>query len=67
VPESTGVIGYGNLSFSSYLKPPLTTVALNPYLLGRLGITMLNEKMDCNPNLSSTVFIEPIITLRQSL
>mgnify|MGYP001184574895 FL=1 len=67
VPESIGVIGYGNLSFSSYLKPPLTTVALNPYLLGRLGITMLNEKMDCNPNLSSTVFIEPIITLRQSL
>lgn len=35
VGESISVIGIDNMPFSGFLNPPLTTIALNPQLLGR--------------------------------
>lgn len=35
VGENISVIGIDNMPFSGFLNPPLTTVALNPQLLGR--------------------------------
>ncbi len=35
VGENVSVIGVDNMPFSGFLNPPLTTIALNPQLLGR--------------------------------
>ncbi len=37
IPNDISVIGFDDLTFSQYLQPPLTTIHLPPYDLGRLG------------------------------
>ncbi|MFN8373765.1 MAG: substrate-binding domain-containing protein [Anaerolineae bacterium] len=43
IPHDISVIGFDDLMFSQYLQPPLTTIHLPPYDLGRrAGETLLS-------------------------
>lgn len=46
VGEHISVIGIDNMPFSSFLNPPLTTIALNPQLLGRAAAHALASQFE---------------------
>ena len=46
VGESISVIGIDDMPFSSFLNPPLTTIALNPQLLGRAAAHALASQFE---------------------
>jgi len=41
VPDQVAVVGFDNEEYSPYLTPPLTTVSLRSYDMGRQGLEML--------------------------
>jgi LacI family transcriptional regulator len=45
IPEDLSVVGYADLHFAKYLTPPLTTVAQNPYEIGRRAATTLLQRL----------------------
>jgi DNA-binding LacI/PurR family transcriptional regulator len=49
------------------ISPRITTVALNPYLLGRIAVTMLRELMDGNSESKGVVFVEPFLMEGETL
>ncbi len=67
IPEEVSLIGFGNLKFTEFLTPSLSSVSLNPYLLGRFAVTALSDIVDGAENISGTVFIEPSLILRDSI
>ncbi|NIA16277.1 MAG: substrate-binding domain-containing protein, partial [Nitrospiraceae bacterium] len=40
------VIGFGDLRFGPYLKPPLTTVDQSPYTIGRRAARLLLDRSE---------------------
>lgn len=67
VPDDIGVMGFGGLEFGKYLTPSLSTVALNPYLLGKISMLLLQEAVEGVTESSGTVFVEPRVALGNSL
>jgi len=66
IPEDISLMGFGNLKFSEYLSPSLTTVSLNPYLLGRFAVSSLSDIIDGMNEITSTVYVEPNYVQRDS-
>jgi DNA-binding LacI/PurR family transcriptional regulator len=48
IPRDVALVGFGNITLSSYLDPPLTTVSQFPYELGRAAAEMLLRRIE-NP------------------
>ena len=46
VPDDVSVVGFDDISMSSYVEVPLTTVSQNAYELGRAAARMLVERFD---------------------
>ncbi len=67
IPSEIGVIGFGGLDFCKMTSPKITTVALNPYLLGRIAVTMLQELMEGNAESKGVVFAEPFLMEGETL
>jgi len=67
IPSEIGVIGFGGLDFCKMTSPRITTVALNPYLLGRIAVTMLQELMEGNSESKGVVFVEPFLMEGETL
>lgn len=59
VPSQVGVIGFGGLDFCKRIRPKLSTIALNPYLLGRIATMILQELLEGNEEARGVVFVEP--------
>jgi LacI family transcriptional regulator len=66
VPSQIGVMGFGNLKFSEYLIPALSTISLNPFLLGKMSLLLLTEKNAGNIEDNEHIYIEPLPILRES-
>jgi LacI family transcriptional regulator len=49
VPEDCAVIGFDDIQLASLVDPPLTTVRLDKYSIGQLGMQRLLEMLD-NPD-----------------
>ncbi|MDK2944820.1 MAG: LacI family transcriptional regulator [Mesotoga sp.] len=67
IPSKIGVIGFGGLDFCKMTSPRITTVALNPYLLGRIAVTMLQELMEGSSESKGVVFVEPFLMEGETL
>jgi len=67
IPSEIGVVGFGGLDFCKMTSPKITTVALNPYLLGRIAVTMLQELMEGNFESKGVVFVEPFLMQGETL
>jgi DNA-binding LacI/PurR family transcriptional regulator len=48
IPGDVALVGFGNITLSSYLDPPLTTVSQFPYELGKAAAGMLLRRIE-NP------------------
>jgi LacI family transcriptional regulator len=46
VPDDLAVVGFDNIQFAAMLQPPLTTVHIDKYELGRQAVTRLMEMLD---------------------
>lgn len=46
IPDDLSVVGYADLHFAKYLTPALTTVAQNPYAIGRRAATTLLQRLE---------------------
>jgi DNA-binding LacI/PurR family transcriptional regulator len=71
VPNELSVIGFDDIDLSSQLWPPLTTVRVNKELMGRLGVSRLQARLqarDSSPDAMPPVTIEVPVSLivRQS-
>lgn len=67
VPEDVSVIGFDNISISTMINPPLTTVNQPSYEMGRLAARMLIDKIDQGVKMSSRVLLQPSIIERGSV
>jgi len=46
IPEDLSVVGFGNLQFSEYVCPPLTTIVQNPGEIGRKAAELLLKRLE---------------------
>lgn len=46
VPEDLAIAGYGDLDFARHLDPPLTTIRVSDYEMGRVAGDMLRRRLD---------------------
>jgi LacI family gluconate utilization system Gnt-I transcriptional repressor len=46
VPDDIAITGYGDLDFARHLDPPLTTIRVSDYEMGRLAGEMLRRRLD---------------------
>jgi DNA-binding LacI/PurR family transcriptional regulator len=68
IPRDVALVGFGDIKLSSYLDPPLTTVAQYPYELGKAAAGMLLRRIE-NPGCEIVANVEVIKTkliLRES-
>jgi len=71
VPSELSVVGFDDIDLSAQLWPPLTTVRVNKELMGRLGVSRLQARLqahDSSPDAMPPVTIEVPVSLivRQS-
>ncbi|HPJ90286.1 MAG TPA: LacI family DNA-binding transcriptional regulator [Thermotogota bacterium] len=67
MPDDVGLMGFGGLSFCNHTSPKISTISLKPYLLGKISFMMLQELIDGNERSKGTVFVEPSITVGETL
>jgi DNA-binding LacI/PurR family transcriptional regulator len=68
IPQDVALVGFGNITLSSYLDPPLTTVSQFPYELGKAAADMLLRRIE-NPEFEmapTTEVIRTELILRES-
>ncbi|MBQ2922886.1 MAG: LacI family DNA-binding transcriptional regulator [Tyzzerella sp.] len=68
IPNDISVIGYDNTEYSDIISPPLTTIDMQPYKIGRKAAQLMLTMMD-NPNIHEEpvkVFITPKLIQRSS-
>ncbi len=69
IPDDVALVGFGDITLSSYLDPPLTTVKQSPYEIGRAAAGMLLRQIE-NPTcevIPEVQVIETELVLRQSV
>jgi DNA-binding LacI/PurR family transcriptional regulator len=68
IPEDLSLVGFDDIEFSAQAWPPLTTVRVEKELLGRLGVSRLQERLRTRNNsleAMSPVTIEAPVSLIQ--
>ena len=66
VPEDCAIVGFDNIAFASMIAPPLTTVHVNKYDLGRRAMIRMFEMLD-NPGVSfSPIYVDVQLVIRRS-
>lgn len=66
VPEDVSLVGVDDLSISSALTPPLTTVAIGKYEIGYLSVTRLMEKQKKETPFGIKTLVGTQLMVRQS-
>lgn len=66
VPEDVAVVGYDNISLSSFTNPPLTTVAQPHREMGRLAAELLLDRINDKAARIERRLLEPALIIRQS-
>jgi LacI family transcriptional regulator len=65
VPDDIAIVGYDDIAFASHVYPPLTTLQINPKLLGHMAMDMLIERIQGKIHREETI-IEPELIIRNS-
>ncbi len=66
IPDRIGIAGYGDMELAEQLFPPLTTVKVNRYEMGRQAVRQLLQRLDGKTNLPTIVSLGYEIVDRQS-
>jgi alanine racemase len=65
IPEQVAVVGFDDISLSSYASPPLTTVKQDTKLAGELLVSTLIKHLDNNKTVTK-VIMTPELVIRES-
>lgn len=65
-PSDVSVVGYNDVPLADHLRPPLTTVRLPGYELGRLAAELLVTKIDGAELTTNKVLLAPELIVRES-
>ncbi len=65
IPDDISIIAFNNSLYAQLADPQLTTVDINPYLLGRESANQILNHVD-NPNLTTTKIIVPHSIIERS-
>lgn len=66
VPEDVSIIGYNDIPLTAYLSPPLTTIRLPGYELGRLAAEMVVSLIEGQGASAESVSVAPKLVVRAS-
>jgi len=66
IPGDLTVIGYGNLHWSGYVDPPLTTVDQKPFGIGSEAARVLLERIEKRGTRPTRILVEPELITRGS-
>ena len=67
VPEDVSIIGFDDISVSTMVNPPLTTINQPSYETGRLAAHMLIDKIERDVRMNSRVLLKPTVVERSSV
>lgn len=65
-PEDISVVGYNDVPLTDHTRPPLTTIRLPGYELGRLAAELLVTRMEGSASKSDKVMLAPELVVRES-
>ena len=66
VPDDVAVVGFDDIPIARFTSPPLTTLRVGVYELGRRGLEMLAAAFDDNDVESENIVISPELVVRES-
>ncbi len=66
VPEDMAVVGFDDIPFARYVRPPLTTVAQPKMAMGRLAVEMALNLMASDDAVVSDVVVKGELVVRES-
>ena len=67
IPADMGVIGFDDVDIAGYLRPPLTTVHIDPFALGqRAAQMMINEIQFPESRTSHHILLPAVLKIRRS-
>jgi LacI family transcriptional regulator len=66
IPDELGVVGFDDMSWSSLVRPPLTTIAQPVYDLGVATAQLLLSRIEGYSGTSRTVTLSPSLIVRES-
>jgi DNA-binding LacI/PurR family transcriptional regulator len=66
IPEDISIVGFGDISFSSYLNPPLTTIHQPQREMGAVAARLLFERIENKKLPQRQILIEPNLVVRGS-
>jgi len=64
IPEEMGVVGYDNISFSSLVSPPLTTINLEKQELGKESVRLLLSRINGHRKKNKKVVLDVNLVIR---
>lgn len=64
VPEDVAVVGFDDIDMAAYVNPALTTIRVQPEVMGRIGVRMLMYPYD--PNVPVQVVMPYQLVIRES-
>ncbi len=65
-PRDVSIVGYNDVPLTDKLSPPLTTVRLPGYDLGRLAAELVLNRIDGSERVADTVMLTPELVVRGS-
>lgn len=65
-PDDISVVGYNDVPLTAHLRPPLTTIRLPGYELGRLAAELVLMRIDGSETLNGEVALAPELVVRAS-
>ncbi len=65
-PEDVSIVGFNDVPLTDKISPPLTTVRLPGYDLGRLAAELVLTRIDGSDTGANTVMLTPELVVRQS-
>ena len=65
-PDDISVVGYNDVPLTDHLRPPLTTIRLPAYELGRLAAELVVTRIDGAEASTQTVVLAPELVVRAS-
>ncbi|MBU4313949.1 MAG: substrate-binding domain-containing protein, partial [Actinobacteria bacterium] len=66
IPQDIALVGFDNVSLSEYVDPPLTTVNLPGFDIGKNVASLLIDIIEKNENKNKKIILEAHMVIRKS-
>jgi len=71
IPEDLGVVGFDNIAESAFFCPPLTTIQIDQYSVGKVAVEEMIKIIESSwqgqePTEPKSIMLTPTLVVRQS-